>query len=63
LNETSGGRRDVEWIRFLFFLTGFTELTGFCSPAASAFGPRPLYPVDPVNPVQLFFKDKNPFPF
>ncbi len=25
------------------------------------FGRRPLYPDDPVDPVQLLFKDKNPF--
>ena len=25
------------------------------------FGRRPLYPDDPVDPVQLPFKDKNPF--
>jgi hypothetical protein len=27
----------------------------------SLFGRRPLYPDDPVDPVQLLFKDKNPF--
>jgi hypothetical protein len=27
------------------------------------FGRRPLYPDDPVDPVQLPFKDKNPFLF
>jgi hypothetical protein len=25
------------------------------------FGRRPLYPADPVDPVQLLFKDKNLF--
>ena len=28
-----------------------------------AFDRRPLLPEDPVDPVQLFFKDKNPFLF
>jgi hypothetical protein len=28
-----------------------------------ASGRRPLYPGDPVDPVQLFFKDQNPFLF
>ena len=27
------------------------------------FGRRPSYPDDPVDPVQLLFKDKNPFLF
>jgi hypothetical protein len=27
------------------------------------FGRRSLYPDDPVNPVQLYFKDKNPILF
>jgi hypothetical protein len=27
------------------------------------FGRRPLYPDNPVDPVQLLFKDKNPFLF
>jgi len=31
---------DMEWIRFLFFLTGFTGLTGFCPPAASCLRPK-----------------------
>ena len=54
----------MEWIRFLFFLTGFTGLTGFFFACGeSAFGRRPLYPDDPVDPVQLLFKDKNPFLF
>ena len=48
----------------IFFLTGFTGLTGFFFACGeSPFGRRPLYPDDPVDPVQLLFKDKNPFLF
>ena len=62
--ETSGGRRDVDWIQFYFLLTGYTGLTGFFSPSArSPFGRRPFYPDYPVDPVQFSFKDENPFLF
>jgi hypothetical protein len=40
------------------FLTGFTGLLGFFFACGERpFGRRPLYPDDPVDPVQLFFKD------
>jgi hypothetical protein len=52
--ETSGGRRDEDWIRFLYFLTGYTGLTGFFRLRRVGFGRRPHYPDDPVDPVQFF---------
>ena len=36
---------------------------GFFACGETPFGRRPLYPDDPVNPVQLLSKDKNPFLF
>jgi hypothetical protein len=38
-------------------------LTGFFRLRREAFGRRPQYPDNPVDPVKGFFKDKNPFLF
>jgi hypothetical protein len=49
---------------FIFFLDRIYRITGiFFACGEGPFGRRPLYPDDPVNPVQLSFKDKNPFLF
>jgi len=42
----------IYWIDGIFFAYG-----------ERPFGRRLLYPDDPVDPVQLLFKDKNPFLF
>jgi hypothetical protein len=53
----------LEWIRFLlFFIDRIYRIDEiFFACGERTFGRRPLYPDDPVDPVQLFFKDKNPF--
>jgi hypothetical protein len=57
-------RRDEEWIRFLFFLDRIYRIDEiFFACGERPFGRRPLYPDDPVNPVQLLFIDKKPFLF
>jgi hypothetical protein len=57
---TNSGR-DEEWIRFLFFLDRIYRIDGiFFACGERPFGRRPLYPDDPVDPVQLLFNDKNP---
>jgi hypothetical protein len=45
---------------FIFFRQ---DLHDFVRLRRDAFGHRPLHPDDPVDPVQLSFKDKNPFLF
>jgi hypothetical protein len=46
----------------LFFLDRIYRIDGiFLPPARSPFGRRPVYPDDPVDPVQFSFKDENPF--
>jgi len=48
----------------LFFLDRIYRIDGiFFACGEGLFGRRPLYPDDPVNPVQLSFKGKNPFLF
>jgi hypothetical protein len=57
-------RRNEEWVRFLFFLDRIYRIDGiFFACGERPFGRRPLYPDDPVDSVQLLFKDKNPFLF
>jgi hypothetical protein len=49
---------------FYFFLDRIYRIGGiFFACGERPFGRRPLYPDDPVDPVQLLFKDKNPFLF
>jgi hypothetical protein len=44
------------------FLDRIYRIDGiFLPPARSPFGRRPVYPDDPVDPVQFSFKDENPF--
>ena len=47
---------------FYFFRQDLQNCRDFVRLRRYAFGRRPLYLDDPVDPVQLFFKDKNPFP-
>ena len=54
-------RRDVEWIRILILLDRIYRIDGiFFACGEDPFGRRPLYPDDPVDPVQLLSKDNNP---
>jgi hypothetical protein len=44
------------------FLDRIYRIDWIFSPSArSPFGRRPVYPDDPVDPVQFSFKDENPF--
>jgi hypothetical protein len=44
------------------FLDRIYRIDGiFFASGERPFGRRPLYPDDPVDPVKLLFKDKNPF--
>jgi hypothetical protein len=44
-----------------YFLDRFYRIDGiFFACGERPFGPRPRYPDDPVDPVQLLFKNKNP---
>jgi len=47
----------------IFFRQDLLDLLDFIRLRRDVFGRRPLYPDDPVDPVQLYFKDKNPFLF
>jgi len=46
---------------FIFFRQDLQDYWDSVRLRRDAFGRRPLYPDDPVYPVQVFFKDKNPF--
>jgi hypothetical protein len=47
---------------YFIFLDRIYRIDGiFFACGERPFGRRPLYPDDPVNPVQLLFIDKNPF--
>jgi len=47
-----------------YFLDRIYRIDGiFFACGERPFGRRPLYPDDPVDPVQLLYKDKNPFFF
>jgi hypothetical protein len=47
---------------FLFFLDRIYRIDGiFFAYGETPFGRRPLYPDDPVDPVQFIIKNKNPF--
>jgi hypothetical protein len=49
---------------FFVFLDRIYRIDGNFSPCGErSFGRRPLYPDDPVDPVQFLFKDQNPFLF
>jgi hypothetical protein len=52
----------MEWIRSLLFLDRIYRIDRiFFACGESTFGRRPLNPDHPVDPVQLLFKDMNPF--
>jgi len=51
------------WLNRLRCSSKFNGVKIFFAFGEKTFGPRPLYPDDPVDPVIFLFKDKNPFLF